>query len=113
MISRVQKSQRSEGTYIFIASSILAELTKPVGSILDIAARRADEGFSVALARLARRGVKARKLASSADELTVVNSDAEESFEQIMEGGKPVHPRLPKVRQRCVWHHHTAERDHE
>lgn len=79
-------------TYIFIAGGILAKLANRVISSLDVAARRANKIFGIALARLARRGVEAGELARSADDFPVVNGDAEESFEQIAEGGEVVHP---------------------
>lgn len=107
------KNRVTSETYIFIASGILAELAKAVGSILDIAARRADEGFGVALASLARRRGEARKLACGTDDFPVVNGDAEKSFEQVVKWGKVVHPRFPKVGQHRIWHHDTTEGNHE
>lgn len=81
-----------EALRVLVAGGVLAKLAQPVHALLDIAAVLGDEVERVGLAGLAGRGGKPGEFVGGADQGAIVDGDAEEAFEEVVEWGEVVHP---------------------
>lgn len=79
-----------------ITISILTELADSIQTSLHITTRLRDIRPCIALTRLARWSVEASEFVCFADDWLVVDCDAQEAFEEVVEGREPVHPFAPE-----------------
>lgn len=101
----------TESASKLIPIRILAELAYPICANLYVPARLRDEGLRVGLTRLTRWSVESCELVRIAYDGLIVDRDAEERFEEVVEGGEPVHPAAPEVWQVRRRHDDAAEGD--
>ena len=85
-----------------VAVGVLAELAQAVRAGLHVAAGLGDVGRGVGSAGCAWGGGEAGHFGGGAADGSVVRGYAEETFEQVGEGGEVVHPSAPELWERGV-----------
>lgn len=81
----------------FVAGRILANSTEPTVESRDVAARLLDVGTGIALTCLSWRRIELRQFGFGALDWYAVGENREHAFEEVGEGGEPVHPGLPET----------------
>lgn len=102
-----------EARGVLVARGVLAVAAHAVGEGFDVAARARGVRPNVRLARVARWVVEDGEFLCLADDGDVVDDEAQEALEEVVEGRERVHPGAPEAREALGGHEHAAEADDE
>jgi hypothetical protein len=112
-ISPPMTRQHAKAARKLLSTSILAEPTLPICECLNIPSGLAHKRRHVLRTPHAIGGREASELVRGTANGNVLGENAEESFEEVAEGGEMEHPFLPEGRHGSIGHDDTTEGDHE
>lgn len=104
----IEQKERKE-TYKLIPTRILTKRTQPTPNITHIPPNHIRKPTRILPTPHARRRTKPRLFPGHAAQRLPVHDNPQQPLKQVVEGGQPVHPRLPEMRQGGVGDDDAAE----